>query len=198
MTPATVILTLLMPGLGHFLIGRFVRGLVIWLVYMCSALGAIACGLTGGGPLSHNAPFVVLMLISAACWVYAVVNIVDVTFGSEESTSEECDEHFRQGVTHYLRGELVRAKKEFQKALSLNRRDLEARLHLGMVYAAEGRYHHARRAFKRCLALDHDGKWHWELQRELRRLNQRSCVSPSVENQTPQQSASADPVKDAI
>jgi len=199
MTFAALILTVFMPGLGHILIGRYGRGLVLWVVYTSAVAGALACGLPG----EHSALFVVFVALATMCWIYSVVNIVDATYGPGSSRSEECDQHFRQGVIHYLRGELVRARQELQRALTLNRRDIEARLHLAMVHAADGRFRRARRALKRCLALDHEGKWHWEIHQELRRLDQRILATPParasreavpptraepVENPTPRES----------
>lgn len=168
-----IVLTVLFPGTGQALLGRPVNGLMLFTVFALSLL------LAGARLVAFETPSVfedrlLCLAIGAggAAWVCALVETLQLARqGKRLRTQADRDRHIRNGMVLYLKGEFGQAREAFERALALDGADGDARFHLAMALKAQGLRRQAVRVLRRCLALDPDSKWRFEISEELEKLS---------------------------
>jgi hypothetical protein len=169
----------LVPGFGHVYLGRERAGLALF------TLAAV------GGFLVFNA-FLVLesphrldvarasAAATAALWLGAIAHVVYLTSPRRQRRVEEEKVNLlKSGMIFFLRDEMEAAETAFRTCLKLDRGDVEALVRLGVLYARRGQAGPARRTLRRARSVDVEGKWSWEVERELQDL--RGKLTPAAE-----------------
>jgi len=160
------------PGFGHFYLGRQWRGLFVFGLFALAANGmylAIEMG-QGFGDVGEEV-FALCRGAAVAVWAYSVLHVAHVVRRFEtRAVIERKDYHFKRGLVQCLAGSFGSAESEFRAVLKLDPADADARFHLGMTCAALGRSRDAAKAFRRCLADDPGAKWTWEVKGQLDKL----------------------------
>ncbi len=171
---APVCISAVLPGCGHIAAGQHAKGLLLFFLF-----GFAVDGVLYGRAQSFLRPeapgsavYTIALLLGMGLWVYAVGDTVAIALRSRriEAKAEVADSHIRQALVAYLADDLASATDFLRAALRVNPRDPDALFHLGVVHARAGRHRQARRALRRCLRADHDGKWDAEADAELRAL----------------------------
>jgi tetratricopeptide (TPR) repeat protein len=174
-----LVLTLL-PGWGHVYWGRELLGTVIFTV-----AAAAFFGLVNGLFIVLGAGRTVLAQGSAALLTgvvgYAWADILRRTspnrLQAEESHREKS---LIEGMIAHLRGEHERAGQLFLSCLKADPTDVEALFRMGMTTARAGRREEAIRWLRRTRRNDLEGKWRWEVERELASLRRAPSRGPAV------------------
>ncbi|MFO0907874.1 MAG: hypothetical protein U0794_05850 [Isosphaeraceae bacterium] len=86
----------------------------------------------------------------------------------------EIDRLFREATEAYLQGRFGEARRRFEEIVSMDDGDADALMQLGTLFVRTEQPALARRAFRQCLELEGGGKWRWEIQQSLRRLDGRT------------------------
>jgi len=164
------LLSLLLPGLGHVYVGRPVRGLVLAIGFSGAVAAAVVRGIVSPEPILDSL-FLVALFAGAAVWLgTSWVTLRRVLMPLLSAVRLDKESLFTKGLASYLRDDLDRAERQFRRVIDIDPGDVEAHLQLAMVHKCRGETRLARRWFKRCRRLDVDGKWQWEIRRELARL----------------------------
>ena len=162
------------PGFGHLYLGRHWPGLAVFAVF------AIA---VNGMYFAHEmAPDDTVEYVFSLCrgaaiamLAYSLLHVAYVSRQFERrSVAERKDYHFKRGQQQYVGGAFDEAKSEFLTVLRLDPIDIDARFYLAMSCKALGEGREALKAFRRCLADDLGGKWHWEIETQLKELKEAS------------------------
>lgn len=165
-----IFFSVLFPGVGQIILGRYVNGFFLFAVYTFFLLLGISRFLVSDTFLGDRA-LCLAVGAAAAAWACALIETLQVGVGRKsKGTKADRDQHLRSGIVCYLKGEFGRAAEEFEAALALDRNDQDARFHLAMALKAQGSHRKARRALKQCLALDPNTKWYPEICDELENL----------------------------
>ncbi len=83
----------------------------------------------------------------------------------------EIDRLFREATEFYLRGQFQEARNALEQILAMDDHDADALMQLGTLFVRTEQPGMARRAFRQCQELDGGGKWRWEIQQTLARLD---------------------------
>ena len=164
------VLLSLVPGWGHVYLGREARGLVLFTVFAIGGFGLLN-GLLLYIGWGRSFVLAASGFTALAVWVWACVDIIRLTSPVRRHAEEEDRlKALREGTVRYLRGDLEDAKRAFGRCLKKDPGDVEALFRLGILCARSGDSRGARTYLRRASKLDLDGKWVWEIQRELARL----------------------------
>ncbi len=190
MRTAAIVINLLLPGLGHIMLHRRVRGFSILVGYgvfadlLAIAIAASPWNLGGGA-------WIFLALAASGTlgfWVYGLVDVTRIYVPATEGAREERDAHLRCGLIAYIRNDLKTAREEFERVLAIEPRDLEARLQLCVIDRREGRLGEAKKSLLALRRMDRAQKLRWEILRELAALEgepQRSGAAGPEAQRTP-------------
>ena len=171
---SAVILSLVCPGMGHTAIGRPVAGLLFSVVFCLGVLLTLGIGIGLDAP-SLNAVFVISLAGTLAFYALCQVSLVAMLLRSRINASSPAKESYlRAGMLAAARGDDAHAEEQFLAALALDCTDVETHLNVAAVYARQGKVRRARRHLGRCRRYDVDGKWAWEVSRELERVENRA------------------------
>jgi hypothetical protein len=158
------------PGLGHLYLGRSVLGLVLFTLFGLAANGFFFTYTLDPSDI-RTGVLAFCGFASAAIWLASFLHAARLAGRHQEPhVAERKEYHLKRGLTQYVAGSFETARDEFLTVLKLDPTDVDARFHLAMAYARAGEPRLAVKAFKRCRSDDVDGKWRWEVQRELDRL----------------------------
>jgi len=162
----------LIPGFGHFYLGRQWRGLFVFGLFALAVNGMyLAVGMGQGFGNVGEHVFVLCRGAAVAVWAYSLLHVAHLVRRFEtRALIERKDYHFKRGLVQYLAGSFGTAEAEFRAVLKLDPTDADARFHLGMTCAALGRPRDAAKAFRRCLADDPAAKWEWEVKGQIEKL----------------------------
>jgi len=94
-----------------------------------------------------------------------------VGFCHPEHHAREIDKLFREAQEAYLQGRWSASKNSLEQILARDDGDADALMQLGSIYLRTQQPALARRTFLQCLELSNGGKWRWEIQRALARLD---------------------------
>ena len=173
-----VVVSAVIPGLGHVAAGRTAKGLFLFFLFGFAVDGyfysqALSILPAGVAPVSPGLVRTLALAGGAVLWLYAVVDATAIArrLRRIESRADEATGHLRKGLVAYLRDDLAAAAHALHAALRINGRDPDALYHLGVVYAAAGHRRKARRALQRCIRFDDNGKWDTEAHDHLRALD---------------------------
>jgi len=166
------LLLALLPGSGHLYLGRHWRGLLVFAVFALGANG-IYLATEFARPAMREQAVHLCAGAMAAAWAYSLLHVARLSGRFAGAGLRERKEyHLKRGLTQYVAGAFEGAEAEFLTVLRLDPADVDARFHLGVTRRAMGKTAQAARTFRRCLADDLDGKWRWEIGRELGRLRE--------------------------
>ncbi|MBI3270849.1 MAG: tetratricopeptide repeat protein [Planctomycetes bacterium] len=167
------VLLSVLPGLGHILLGRCRRGLVLFTVFAVLVnFWVVAPVLWQGGPPPVERPG--LFAAAALVWLYSMLDAMRLVYWRERAGVVTRKKHlFLEALAAYVRNDLEGARRRLKRVLRLDRDDPTAHFYLGMVYQGEGKRWRARRCYKRSLALDETKKWRWEISTALEEMKAR-------------------------
>jgi len=161
---------LLVPGTGLVLLGRLATGVLFGIMWglvlaalVCATLvwpDAFATDRLGG-------------VVAVAAAVYAgsqVVLYLRWRAIGRHLAGDGRDDAFREALVATLQGRLDDAKAVCRALLRVDPDDVEATLHLGTLARQRGRRETALRHLRRARYLDDDGRWDFEIGREIAAL----------------------------
>ena len=122
---------------------------------------------------AQDAALLLGLIIAGGAWLLAQCGMASSLLHSSRMRGparEQRDAHYREGMVAFLRDELDAAEAKFKAALRLDPGDVDSMLQLGTILKARGQRRRARRMFKKCRSRDLEGKWEWEISRELSEL----------------------------
>lgn len=167
------------PGWGHIVLGKTLRGFVVFFFFALFANFAL---------LSFVAwPALASRYVAPACgaaaailWVFSVVDLLRLAVWRHRPGLRPLkDEALREGMTRFLADDLPASRAAFMRLVRLDREDPDGHFHLGTVAAAEGKWTEARRHWKRCLAVDVARKWAEEVRAELAKFESPPSTKPT-------------------
>ena len=165
-----IVASALLPGAGHIISGRQLKGIFIAFVFALALMLAVfrLFVLWPESSAIGDKTFLLSAGAGAATWLWAFADLFNALFGFRRTAPRpEVDQHLRQGTTHYLRGELQDAERELTLAARLAPRDADVRIHLARVYRAIGLKAKYRRMLRKCRSLDIEEKWAAEIEEGL-------------------------------
>jgi len=174
----TLLLSLVLPGIGQILCGWIAVGLTFFLceVVLVNAFIIMTFHLEEE-PTSWQLR--VLVACFAAIWLGCQAHLAWLLFARDTRKRHEQKElAFREGLRYYVRDELNDAVRQFQRVLRLDRFDCDARFYLGVCCSRAGRYCRAIRHLRKCSELDDDRKWALDVQEELRKARELRRLGP--------------------
>jgi tetratricopeptide (TPR) repeat protein len=154
------------PGAGHVILGRSARGLWLffWTCFFANAALIAPLFHVWGGRIDRRGCLVGAVLI----WLYSVLDLLRLlVWRHRKKIQEKKREKLLSAFGFYLRGEYARSRGRLKQVLQMDRDDVDAHFHMGMVYKREGMPRLARKHFKLSLSLDPRRKWEEEVKREL-------------------------------
>ncbi len=170
MRALTLIASAFLPGAGHIVVGKQLKGVLLALGYTLALMTALfrMFVVWPEGSVLADAGFLAAAGACLVLWIWAFAGAYDTAIGLRRSASrEEVDKHFRDGAVQYLRGNLLEAERLLSLAARLAPRDVDVRMHLARVYRNLGIRGKQRRLLRKCRALDADGKWAAEIEEAL-------------------------------
>ncbi len=175
------LLLALIPGWGHIYWSREVLGLSIFTVFAPCFFSLVYSYFLYVGPYRDHwvqASMTLLFLVYVGSWVELFLRTRPARVRAEEEMRAD---GLTGGLLLYVQGDLDGAARQFLRCLHLDPFDLEAQFRLGMVLARAGATREARRRLRRARKYDREGKWVWEIERELRRLRSGPNPDPDVD-----------------
>ena len=167
----------LVPGSGLVLVGRFVAGVLLALLWA----GAVAVVLVGVlvWPDAASAAAVTPMGVTAGLLFVASQGLLYVRVRQIRGyrASEERDEAFREVLAATLQGRLDDAEQGCRALLARDSDDVEATLHLALLARRQGRTPDAARLLRRARFLDDAGRWDFQIERERAAMAGRATPS---------------------
>lgn len=160
-------LTIILPGTGHILVRKYLKGVVLGTLFAACANVFLADRYLLVFAPSSALPWVALGL-AAAVWVWA---LVDLEIGLKRKRAKDFqsgkDELLKAAQVAWLRDDLGEAERLLRAILSRDERDIEAWVHLGKVLKTRGRRVEAQVCFRSALNLDGASSWSYMLREEL-------------------------------
>lgn len=166
------ILASLVPGLGHLVLRRHLQGVVFFAIFAASLNGVLVGTLWQDDVVAPRI-FFTSATAAAVVWLFSVASVVRLALlVDREALARAREVKLREALTHYLRGENEQAviALEAGRDLDLDGVDADILFHLGALRRRLGEHWRARRLFRRCLAVDVEGKWRWEVEQELKAM----------------------------
>ena len=166
-----VILTLILPGAGHLVVRRYLRGAVLAVLFAVSA--DICLYVAYLVPFGGQTPlFSVAISVASGVWVFSIVDIaIRLKSRRAKDFRTKNDEFLRAAQVAWLRDDLPEAERLLGAILRRDERDIEAWVHLGKILKSVGRQAEARACFRSALNLDGSEAWRYMLRAELSGAN---------------------------
>ena len=160
---AAVLSTILLPGVGHLVLRRYLRGTLLAMLFAVSAQVLVVKSFMWPGMLGARASMVLWMTL-AGTWAYAVADVVlRVKRFSAKGFQESKDTLLKQAQVAWLKDDNAISEKILRRILALDDRDVEAWVTLGEVLKSSGRGDEAHACFRSALNLDGSERWRWML-----------------------------------
>jgi hypothetical protein len=159
------VISFLVPGAGHLVIGRYPRAILFF---------APLCAL--GGILSGASPETALRLLwTLGGWlIVEVLALGDLLLILTPGRTAP-EQRFLEGIEALLKWDRRRAENRFRRWTELHPKDPAGWLYLGWLCRLHGRYREAGRHLKRSRKLDRDEEWTaviHPLEQEVRRITE--------------------------
>ncbi len=169
-----LLLSVLLPGLGHVVLGRCLFGVLLAFFYaLCLELLLVK---TFVWPFELASSYIWgCGGLAAAIWAGALGWVIVLTRVEVSAPEERREELLKEGMKLLLEEELASAEEKLRELVHLEPEDVEAYLYLGSVYEAQGEPKLARNCFKTCLNLDRKRYWKEFLDSHLKEL--RAAIS---------------------
>ena len=173
-----MLLSLLLPGMGHTAIGRGGRGMAVTALFTLSVVAAVYRGATVKHA-SLDPTYMALVVLVALVYLFSQLAMLRVLIRAAVSAARPAKEdHLRAGMVAATRGDDTLAERELRRVLAIDPTDIEAHLNLGALYGRSGELRRARRHLRHCSHFDLEGKWTWEVERELSALKHGTNGTP--------------------
>jgi tetratricopeptide (TPR) repeat protein len=160
------------PGAGHLYLRRHVQGVVFFGLF-AAALDGVLIGFLWQDPAVASRILHASATAAAIVWLLAMASVVNLAVLIDRDTIRRAREvKLREALAHYLRDEPAEAAEALEqvRALDIDANDAEVLFHLAVVRRRLGERRAARRLLKRCLAVDQEGTWRFEVEEELRAM----------------------------
>ncbi len=158
----------IVPGLGHFYYRRFAVGAGLFVTFATALNGLLLLSLLDGDVGRPLGWFCAALAL--AVWGYSVGWVGrHVLFDDPAAIERARAQLLREGLIHLLRSEYTDAVRCFRRANGVGPEAvcIDALFYLGAAYRRLGEIGRARRWLRRCAAWDAEGKWRFELGREM-------------------------------
>ena len=159
-----IIGSVIFPGLGHLLSGRYVKGAVLAVVFSVT-LQTLLLSVVWPELFEQTRP--IFMGLALIIWGYGILSHWWLLRRTEEG-KEQADEMLLAGMKAILRNDLKEAEEAFRAVLRLNDRDVEGWLYLAKTCQLKGEAGRARKFYRVVKRLDRERKWSWEIEGYLR------------------------------
>ena len=159
---ASTALSIALPGMGHFLLGYWVEGFLLSLVYSIALQGFLIGVFVSPGKFASALPVSFLILL-VVVWLATQALFILKVRGEEEKDFEKRSRLFRKFMIAMLKNDLEDARRQLERILEADREDVDALFHLHQLLKATGDNEGAGKMLKRCRDFDEKGKWKWEL-----------------------------------
>lgn len=175
----TLLLSFILPGIGHISQGRIAVGVAFFLGVVAIANSYAWLVLPYYGASSEfntpdpTAAWKTALAVACFCvvWIGCQAHLLYLLYLRDpERRKDEMELAFREGLRYYLVDELPAAIGEFERVLRIDPFDCDACFHLAVCLSRAGKYRRARRRFKKCTELDDARKWAQEIGDELERM----------------------------
>jgi len=176
---------LLVPGAGLVLLGRLATGVLLGMVWG-SALAALVVATLVWPDAVAAGRLVGVLAAAAVVYVGAqVVLYVRWRAAGQHVVSDQRDEAFREALVATLQGRLDDAEDLCRALLRADPDDVEATLHLAALARKRGRRGAALRCLRRARYLDEDGRWDFEIAREIAGLAESASPAAAPSEAAP-------------
>lgn len=158
--------SVLLPGAGHIAVGRQFKGFLIALIYTLTLMAALirVLLLWPEASLIRDPYFLCAAVLAICIWLWAIADLYQIIGGlGRAAPHSQVDKYLRQGTIYYLRGELLEAARQLEKASRLAPCDVDVRIYLARVYHAIGLRSKYRKLLRKCRVLDTEEKWAAEI-----------------------------------
>lgn len=172
---------LLVPGTGLVLLGRLATGVLFGIVWGLALAALVLATLVWPDAFTTDRLITVIVVAVAVYAGSQVVLYLRWRAMGRHLKGDGRDDAFREALVATLQGRLDDAKAVCRALLRTDPDDVEATLHLGTLARRRGRRETALRYFRRARYLDDDGRWDFEIGREIAALTEsgRSGAAPA-------------------
>lgn len=171
-----LLLTVILPGLGHFIIRQYLRASLLLLLFVLLADGTVVGRmLIAPRNAELGGQMTLLCAAGAGCiWLAAVAHIFYLNFiFNEKAHRDRIEQLFQQGQQNYLRSQYDEAAAAFRRAVRLDPEDPDVRFYLGCTLREMGLKRKARSQLRKCRILDVQDKWEWEVKDAMAAFKKR-------------------------
>jgi hypothetical protein len=161
----------LITGLGHIYMRRYLQGVFLFFLFAASLNTVFLASLWQDETTAVRILYAAGAMV-AIVWIYGLYSVYRITYGTDRvQLAEERDRRYKRAFTHYLGGEYKAALDIIRSVLDLDvdRREADAHFYMGVFHNRLGNRKKAKRCFRRCKAMDMEGKWSLEIRWELER-----------------------------
>lgn len=159
------------PGLAQIWSGQEVLGLILGFLFAATLNLALVARYVWSEafPPGWSAFFAALAVCS---WLASLgYTLWWVWLCHPSGHRAEIDVLFREAQENYLQGQFQEARRRLEQLVAMDDNDADALMQLGTLFVRTEQPGLARRAFRQCLELEGGGKWRWEIQQSLSRLD---------------------------
>ena len=166
-TASVLMATAILPGTGHLLLRRYLKGATLAVLY-ASAMNLLLLSTSPYLAEGKVALGRVCIGVMVLLWVFAAADTIRLlkSFMGKKFQSLK-DDLLKAAQICWLRDELPDARGKLVAILNMDDRDIEAWVLLGKVYKSLGDDSEARRCFRSAMNLLGNDQWRWMLFREL-------------------------------
>ena len=151
--------SVIFPGLGHLLSGRYVKGVVLGVLFSVS-LEAVLLSVIW--PEAFGETWPVFGGLAIVIWGYGVLSHCWLLKRREKAGQAE--QVLLGGIKAMVGGDLGAAEEAFRTVLRLDDRDVEGWLYLARTCQLQGQERRARKFYRVVRRLDREKKWAWEVE----------------------------------
>ena len=162
------------PGLSQIWSGQEVLGLMLATLFAASLNVFIVSRFiwTETFSVGFSGFFATVAVVS---WLASLgYTLWWIWFCHPEGHRPEIDRLFREATDAYLAGRFQESRRQYERIVEMDDSDADALMQLGTLFVRTEQPAMARRAFRQCLELEAGGKWRWEIQQALARLERTS------------------------
>ena len=163
---------LLVPGSGLVVLGRIGVGAAVAVAWGGAAGAATALSTFGGGSRTVLGQTTLAWTVAGGLYVGAQACLAFRFRALRRGADRDRDAGMKRVIAAYLQGRFQDAEAACWNLLQTDPDDLEATLYLGSIARQRGDRAGAVRFFRRVRYLDDDGKWDFEVGRELEALGE--------------------------
>ncbi len=166
MRRGAIVLSLLLPGVGHGLLGKNVTSILL-LVGFGGSIDALVISRLWFETMLPGRMLWLTIALAGTIWLYSALTIIRLGYWRHRPSLVAAKEAaFKSALDLYLQDKYNEARVGFLRALKLDPEDAEAHLYLASVETDCGRLKEARKHLSRAKRLDVEGKWAWEVSRK--------------------------------